>query len=212
MLLKLIRCRVGEASRAAFARGQSQWAALAACDGFRGQVGGWCLSESELAVIVALWRDETSYEQFLRGVHDPIFDASGQRDSFDSIDVSLWEPVLPISGVTPSMVEALPHAGAVRIARCQVHPDRHEPFFETQRGIWNPGMESMPGMLGGDLLRSTSAASAFLVCTCWANRDAYDVYLRTIFPTLRARANVERDCAEVTGWVVGVEATWRVLP
>lgn len=212
MLLKLIQCRVSDDTRKSFSEAQTHWRALGCCAGFGGQFGGWSAADSNLAVIVGVWSDESAYARFMRDVHDSIFEGHGQKGTYQSIDVSLWHEMFPISGAFPSIVSAVGSAGAVRLARCRLLPDREGHFLDAQRNIWNPGMAGAGGMLGGAFSRSTTQPNEFLVCTLWESLDAHQHYKNGPFSGLRRRAEVETDCDDLRGWVVTTESAWRVSP
>lgn len=89
MLVKWIICSVRPAHAARFDRGQRAWAALSTAPGFRGQLGGWDRGRSSTACIVGLWDDRAAYDAFMSTLHDPIYEANGQRGSFDGSTVVL---------------------------------------------------------------------------------------------------------------------------
>ena len=211
MLIKLIQCRVSEDQREPFGRGQAQWCVLSGCSGFCGQFGGWVIEDEGLAVIIGLWSDDDAYDAFMRDVHDRVFDDNGQRGTYESIDVSLWDSVLPIPGSASSISAGIGSAGAVRLARCRVRPDRVDHFIEMQRTIWNPGMAAAGGMLTGLFSESSEREHEFLVCTLWQDLDAQRRYRHGTFAELRRLAEVDRDCVHVEGWIVSVADTWRVV-
>ena len=211
MLIKLIQCRVSEDQRERFARGQAQWSALSGCKGFCGQIGGWVVEDEGLAVILGLWSDHHVYDAFMGDVHDRVFDGNGQRGTYESIGVSLWDSVLSIPGSAPSMSVGIESAGAVRLARCRVRPDRVDHFIEVQGTIWNPGMAASGGMLIGLFSESSGRAHEFLVCTLWQDLDAQRRYRNGVFTELRRRAEFDRDCKETVGRLIRVVDGWRVV-
>ena len=211
MLIKLIQCRVSEDRRERFSRGQAQWCALSGCKGFCGQIGGWVAEDDGLAVIIGLWSDHEAYDAFMRDLHDRIFDGSGQRGTYDSIDVSLWGSVLSIPGSASSLSAGIESADAVRLARCRVRMDRVDHFIEVQRTIWNPGMAASGGMLIGQFSESSGPEHEFLVCTLWQDLDAHRHYRNGVFTDLRRQAEVDRDCEATVGSIISVVDAWRVV-
>jgi len=212
MWIKLIQCRVPAENRERFARGQAQWGALSDIGGFCGQIGGWAINATDLAVIVGLWADRDTYETFMRDVHDRIFEGNGQRGTYDSIDVSLWNSLLPIPGTASPAAAAVRSAGVVRLARCHVKPDRTDHFIEAQRTIWNPGMAAAGGMLAGWFSRRHQNPDEFLVCTLWQDLHEHRRYREGLFAQLRRRAEVDHDCTHVDGRLISVADDWRVVP
>ncbi len=212
MILKLIICQVPLEHRQAFSRGQECWAALGDLEGFAGQTGGWTRADSSEAVIVGLWRDESSYDHFMSDVHDSIFESGGQKGTYALSEIALWDRLFDIRGAYADVGAAFTAAGLIRIARCNVFPDRCEHFVDVQQSVWNPGMADAGGMLAGLFCRSRRDVRQFLVCTLWQSEDEHRRYIERVLPGLRLRAEVQRDCDSVTGWMVPIERSWTVSP
>lgn len=218
MLIKLIVCRVRNVTRNRFAEGQRCWSALAGVDGFLGQVGGWqpakptaiTTSSDNTAVIVGIWRDEAAYDHFMRGIHDSIYDESGQRGSYSAIDVSKWRRRFDIPGERITMPEAIAEAALLRVARCTVRPERVDHFLDVQQGLWNPAMAAAGGVLAGVFSVGETDPQQFLVCTIWRSVDAHARYATEDLPRLREDSEVETDCCGLTGYAVPVEPAWIV--
>lgn len=210
MLLKLIVCHVPDANRARFSHGQNDWSALRGVEGFRGQVGGWNEKDPLEAVIIGLWRDEPAYARFMLEAHDPVFENNGQKGSYDASSVSLWDRRVDIPGSVAAMPPAIDGAGFARIAHCVVRRDRVEHFIDVQQRTWNPGMAGAGGMLAGAFSRSREDDRRFLVCTLWRSAGDHGAYVKDVFPDLRRRAEVERDCESLTGYLVPLLPAWTV--
>jgi heme-degrading monooxygenase HmoA len=214
MIVKWIVCTVKEEDRAAFAKAQAQWSALAEVDGFCGQAGGWNLCEPNQACIIGLWRDETAYQRFMVEVHDRIFQSSKQQATYSAISVSLFESVLEIPGREPDITRALANGAVLRVADCEVIPGQEQSFLTVQHEIWNPGMQETPGQLGGLLshMPPTERSHRHLVCSFWTNAAAHDDYVAKRVARLRERAQIERDVAKVRSSLILIEPTWKVVP
>jgi len=91
MLIKWIECRVPVQDAGHFSRAQGFWRCLRDVDGFAGQLGGWDTLEPDTACILGLWRNPDAYESFMAGPHDRIVAASGQRECYRSVAVSLFD-------------------------------------------------------------------------------------------------------------------------
>ncbi|MBT2573171.1 DUF4937 domain-containing protein [Bacillus sp. ISL-51] len=76
-----------------FSKAQSKWSELSKVKGFMRQAGGWRTDEDGhlIAVIVGVWENRRSYEEFMAHSHDQIFANSKQNDTFQSINVQLYE-------------------------------------------------------------------------------------------------------------------------
>lgn len=212
MLIKLIQCDVYSKHRDTFARGQREWRALRNVEGFRGQIGGWNADDPNQAVIVGLWRDQPSYEHFMRDTHDRIFASNGQEGTYQASSILLCDRELDIVGSLTSISDAVEAGGLIRLARCLVRPDRREHFTDVQKTIWNPGMGAAGGMLVGVFCRVRGDEAEFLVCTVWRTEEDHSRYRATVVHDLRARAEVEKDCESLQGTIVRVEPTWAVAP
>lgn len=87
MYIKKIVCTVEEEKREAFDQAQRQWAPLSQAPGFLGQVGGWYGNH---AVIFAFWESKDAYKSFMEDVHDQIFNHNRQKNTYNSISVTLF--------------------------------------------------------------------------------------------------------------------------
>lgn len=212
MIVKLIRCRVEDGAHDRFMSGQQRWRPLAQVQGFVGQIGGWRADDSDEAVIVGLWRDKASYEAFMSDVHDGLFERTGQKGSYASSEVSLWDSLLDMPGAESAMPAAMGRGALIRIALCEVLPDRREHFQQVQRDVWLPGMNAVPGMLAGVFSRSQQDESRYLVCTLWESAGAHAAYRADTLPALREQAEVKGDCRSMEGLIVPIEPSWRITP
>ena len=214
MIVKWIVCTVEEAERAAFAHAQGQWTDLARLDGFCGQVGGWNLRDPRQACILALWRDEAAYRTFMAEEHDRIYAKNEQRQTYSSIAVALFESVIDIPGSAPDMTAALGQGLVLRVFDCGVIPGREQSFLEAQREIWNPGMGTAPGQLGGLVshLPPTAESHRHLVCSFWDRAATHDDYVATRADSLREQAQPERDVTEMRVSQILLDPAWTVRP
>ncbi|MEU3573725.1 DUF4937 domain-containing protein [Kitasatospora sp. NPDC036755] len=208
MFGKWIDCRVRPGAREAFAAGQRHWSALSDQPGLVGQTGGW-QPDADRALLLALWADEPAYARFLRERHDRIADLADQRSSSLEIEVSTGPVVLTMPGAVPSLPAALGRATVLRAADCRLHPGRAEHFLDVQREVWAPGMAAADGMLGGTVTRL--AADRCLVTTLWTTAAAHHAYTTDRLPALLARAAVATDVRALTGHLLPLEPSWRVL-
>lgn len=95
MLIKWIVCTVEAEARQAFSISQAGWGDLREVPGFIGQIGGWEKGDSPDACIVAFWKDEMTYKNFMENYHDRIYENNGQKGTYRAISVKLssesWE-------------------------------------------------------------------------------------------------------------------------
>lgn len=90
MLIKIIKCRVGEDSKDLFHHAQTKWTELKKVTGFIAQVGGWNLENSNEAIIIGFWESRKDYISFMSETHDKILDVNKQSTSYENIEVCIW--------------------------------------------------------------------------------------------------------------------------
>jgi heme-degrading monooxygenase HmoA len=210
MLIKWIACHVQETQNSTFAEAQTAWGALATVDGFCGQWGGWNTHNPLEARIIAFWRNRSAYDHFMSRIHDFLFDASGQRQAFQSISVTLSESIMEIPDEKISLPKALASEW-LRMADCTVKPERKTHFLKAQRTVWNPAIGQADGMLGAIVARVVAEPVRFHLFSFWRNEQTHSAYAQTV-PDLVERAGTKHDTVSVTGCWVRLEERWRVLP
>ncbi|NEE03119.1 DUF4937 domain-containing protein [Phytoactinopolyspora halotolerans] len=200
MLVKWFSCEVHDS--VGFDLGQRAWGGMhAGRIGLLGQIGGWSRTRENRAHILACWTDQQRYDEFMAGAHDEL--AAAQRGTYGDVQTDLFYHVLDIASPLPTQLTA---AGAVRLAHCFVRAERTEHFVDVQQRVWNPGMESVPGMLGGGFSRSSP--TEFLVLTLWHTLADHQRYVERVFPDLRVRSGAADDLASITGDVIEVVPDW----
>ena len=120
MIVKLIQIDVMPDFAERFSAGQQAWQALIDVEGFCGQTGGWVLDDPSRAIIVGLWRDRACYEHFMTDVHDGVFAASGQKGTYGSSEVSLWNLVVDVPGRFENMPSAVADGFFCRFSLCRL--------------------------------------------------------------------------------------------
>ncbi|MFC7441195.1 YdbC family protein [Laceyella putida] len=88
MLLKWITCAVPPQTREAFSEAQAKWAPLRTAPGFHGQLGGWSHPDPTHAHLLAFWQDQAHYDYFMRHLHDPLYEQTGQAGTYSGIAVT----------------------------------------------------------------------------------------------------------------------------
>lgn len=210
-LVKWIVCQVPSALRTAFDEAQQRWAGLAAADGFLGQIGGWNQNEPTQACILAVWRDQSAYEQFMHRLHDEIVDQSNQQRTYTEIQVTMAQVMLPMPGAATDLDAALAAGTVLRVADCHVHRQQTDHFLSVQQQVWLPAMAASSGMLGGFFSRQTKEDDHYLVTTLWDTLTHHATYAANRVPTLRTEAATTDDLISLTGYVVALEPQWAVF-
>ncbi|MFJ8887708.1 DUF4937 domain-containing protein [Streptomyces sp. NPDC102402] len=206
---KWIGCWVPVAARGQFSAAQSGWSTISDQPGLVGQVGGWD-SDTGRAHLLGLWTDAEAYRCFMSGRHDAVAADNRHSASYTEMDIATGEIIFEMVGDTADLPHALERAALLRVADCRLLPGRKEHFLEAQRSVWAPGMAAAGGMLAGVVTRL--GANRYLVTTLWSGSAVHQSYTTQHLPALRSRATPESDIQSMTGHVLPLEASWRVLP
>jgi quinol monooxygenase YgiN len=151
MIIKKISCEVKENYKEAFFEQQKQWKPVSKMKGFLGQIGGWNIKQPLTASIYSFWENKTDYEQFMKEEHYQIYESTGQENSYQSIDVSLFQEMQSVPGKEDNIVQICRNSKYIRVTMAQVKEDNTEQFVDKQRKVWNTRMQQSEGMLGGTL-------------------------------------------------------------
>ncbi|MBE7216770.1 DUF4937 domain-containing protein [Shewanella benthica] len=218
MIAKYIRCEVPAANRENFSKGQSLWQATAHCQGFISQLGGWDLSKgkstSGKAMILARWSDMESVKNFMRVTHAPIAEETNQDGTYSTISVSYLQLVMSI----PALNQHQNHhcnsqvgCGFIRIEDCYIDPEKANEFMKEQARLWNPGMQRVEGMLGGQVWLFNDKPQRYLVTTYWENEAAHRHYASHYFPALKQQAATDI-IQSISGYHIQTEPSWQITP
>lgn len=209
MLIKWIVCNVPEEKREAFSQAQQQWSVLRNVPGFVAQFGGWNAADPVEACIVGLWEDRDSYTVFMEKFHDGIYASAGQKETFDRIDVTVMEEIVPVGHFEALRTGGWMEAELIRVADCRVQPGKAEHFLRMQQEVWNPAMEQTDGMLGG-VFAGDMSERRFLTFTWWRNGELHEAYVKNHVANLREQAQLDQDIERIVGYKVRCEPRWRV--
>lgn len=204
MLLKWILCDCLNSQKASFSKAQQQWVTLTEAPGFLGQFGGW---DHDQAGILGVWNDLHSYQNFMAKLHDEITDKNHQAQSYQSISVTLLEPVHPIGG--SFQLAKIEGQALLRVARCELREGRLASFKARQETLWNQGMAECEGFLGG-AWGLTQSKQVTYVFSLWKNEAAHAYYQSQVFPALKKQACTVQDMVKIQGYKVLCEPTWLV--
>jgi hypothetical protein len=215
MIAKWIVCDCAANQRESFSLAQTKWRSLQSVPGFLGQLGGWD-QQSSKACILGFWRDHGAYKQFMACDHDLITDGNKQEQAYQSIQVSMIDVTLEIPGCVADFRSLLKSSAALenaflRVACCILKEGQEAQFLETQRSIWNLGMNSSGALLGGVFGRDLKRPKSFYVFSFWVDEQRHADYQREIFPGLKAAAKTERDLAGVLGFSLELRPQWSVF-
>lgn len=208
MEFKFVRCSVTPTQRERFSRAQEAWSVTANCEGFLNQCGGWDIKTGD-AVVLSSWTDGESISKFMSETHDRIDKTSKQRETYEKCAISYLHDALhmPSFDSTPQS-----DAEVIRIASCDLKPDSEQRFLEIQETIWNPGMSSCEGMLGGTLMRDSTVTNRYLAVSFWKRVKDHLRYMNNVFPSVSQSANIAEHLESITSYRVLTEQNWQVHP
>jgi heme-degrading monooxygenase HmoA len=208
MLFKLIVATVPNDLHAKFGESQaSAWVGLESVPGFVAQIGGWVDDLPDSAVIIAYWKSEQFYSDFMREQHDSF--AVRQRDSYSALRVNTGHVILTMKEADPRV--AIGETGLVRVSDITLRQDSSPLFLAMQFDIWRPGLVSSGGMLGNTLSRLGRLPDRFASTTFWRDADALRNYLETVFPALSVQAKFQDHVAEMVSYHIPLEPSWSVV-
>src|ERR1035441_6686862 len=142
-LVKWITCSVDAGNRDRFSAAQQRWSVIAAEPGLVAQVGGWDQARSE-ACILGCWTDKSAYQAFMSGRHDDVAERSGQRGTYQGMEIATGESLLTIPGHAGTLADAVSRGVLLPSALPRRQPGRRE--LSTAAG----GSIRSPGVAGAD--------------------------------------------------------------
>jgi heme-degrading monooxygenase HmoA len=192
MIIKFIECIPVSGKENAFSQAQEAWKSVSECNGFISQYGGWDNNSSN-AVVLSLWHDQRSVNEFMLSVHDDIAEKNSQYQTYLQCTVHYLaiEQLIANSGyINPSDV------GFIRIADCKLKQNGKQHFFKDQQSIWNPLMSSCSGMLGGYIAKFNEEPDRYMVISFWQDQQSHSQYITNQFQIARNQVNLNAyvDC------------------
>jgi heme-degrading monooxygenase HmoA len=208
MLFKLIVATIPDDLRTKFTESQaSAWSGLESVPGFIAQIGGWESDRPNSALIVAYWKSEQFYADFMRDQHD-LF-AARQRDTYSALQVDTGHVIMTMKEGDPRV--ALDQTELIRVSDLTLRPDSSPLFLAMQFDIWRPGLASTVGMIGNTLSRLGRLPDRFASTTFWQSRDALRNFLENVFPALSVQAKLKEHLDEMISYHILLEPSWSVL-
>jgi heme-degrading monooxygenase HmoA len=208
MLFKLIVATVPDDLRTKFSESQaSAWSGLVSVPGFIAQIGGWESDHPNSAVIIAYWKNEQLYSDFMREQYDALADC--QRNTYSGLQVDTGHVIMTMKETDPRV--AIARAGMVRISDITLRPDSSPLFLAMQFDIWRPTLVSSGGMIGSTLSRLGRLPDRFASTTFWRDREALRNFLETVYPALSVQAKLKEHLEEMISYHILLEPSWNVL-
>jgi hypothetical protein len=207
MLFKLIVVTVPDDLGAKFVLGQGAWAGLGSGPGFLAQAGGWEKETPSSAVIIAYWRNEKVYADFMAQQLGSL--ADHQREMSSALQVSSGHVITTVNKTDPRI--ALAEAEIVRVTDCTLLPNCSPTFLASQFEVWNPALATADGMLFGSVSRLGRSPDRFGVATFWRTIEALHNYKEMLYPSLRLQANLDEHIDKLTAYHARLEPAWKLF-
>jgi heme-degrading monooxygenase HmoA len=204
MLIKWIIAEVFKEECESFSRAQRSRTDLRGFKGFVSQAGGWVQQSAGRAVILACWRDTSSYDAFAQNQHDALADE--ETGTYQTAETLLGSVITTINERDPSAI--FTRATFLRVSDVTLRPDCSPIFMAAQMQIWFPALASSPGMVGALLSRVTGHKERFLMATCWRDAASFDIFRHEIYPALYDRAKPDAYIQQRTIYLVPLESNW----
>lgn len=165
MLIKMISCSVPREQRRAFEEAQERWRELQTVPGFGGQIGGWSMSLKTHACILAFWKSQPLYQQFMAHDHDRILEISGQSGTYQSLTIQFFEQKFDIPGRHDYILAALTAGKWLQITKLTLAD-----LAATRFSDWRRDPDFLAGVAGC----CPTATEDWLVATLWTQPEPPD--------------------------------------
>jgi heme-degrading monooxygenase HmoA len=208
MLFKLIVATVPDELRTIFSTNQAAaWEGAGSLPGFLVQTGGWEVKNPNCAIVIAYWKNEQSYAEFMAGQHDVLTES--MRKTYTALEIGTGHVITTVNQTDPKT--AVAEAAIVRVTDCTLLPDCSPTFLAAQFSVWNPALAAADGMLMATVSRLGRAPDRFGVATFWKTGEALYQYQETLFPRLELQAKLREHIDKLTAYHAQLEPSWSVV-
>jgi hypothetical protein len=208
MLFKLIVATVPDDLRTKFSADQAVvWEAAGSLPGFMVQAGGWENERLNCAIVIAYWKNEQTYAEFMARQHDALMEPLGKM--YSALEISTGHVITTVNQADPRI--ALSEAEVVRVTDCTLLPNCSPTFLAAQFTVWNPALAAADGMLMATVSRLGRAPDRFGVATFWKTSDALRRYQEMLFPTLQLQGKLSEHIDKLIAYHSRLEPSWSVL-
>jgi heme-degrading monooxygenase HmoA len=211
MYIKWIVCKINKDNKEAFSNAQKQWLKSSDAEGFIAQAGGWDLNNDGTACIIAFWQSKEHLDNFMIELHDEIYDASRQAETYEPLEISHFNSLLTIESKSSSITEAIKKGRLLRIADSHIKPIRLDHFEKAQKKVMLPGMKGSDGMLEGNFSKAADDSPRYLVSTFWDSIEHHSYFANNRLPNFRLQANVSKDVTDTVTRKVLLVESWKII-
>ena len=207
MYIKWITCHVKNDKKLEFSIAQEKWHKTVIAKGFIAQTGGWDSINENLACIISFWESKNHLENFMKDIHDKIFDKNKQANTYNSITVQYFNSLLDTKSNTQSLKNTIQNSKLLKTADCYVKVDKEEYYEKIQKEIWLPKMKKTKGVLEGIFSKSPSNTSHYFISTFWDNPENHTIYNKLVKHKLKKNNNIKK----ITGKHISLVDSWKII-
>ena len=211
MYIKWIVCQVNKDKRQVFSDAQEKWKEAAKVTGFLGQTGGWDLKNSTQACIISFWDSKVYSDNFMKNVHDHIFNGNKQAETYESININYFNNKLKIKGKSESLGTAIKMSKLLSIEECTLKPEKSDHFEKVRKSILMKGMNESKGFLYGVLSKSETNTPNYLVSTFWDGIENYHNDLNNKLPDFQEKKTLHLDIKTVKVRQIALVDSWKII-
>ena len=210
MYIKWIVCQVDKEKRQVFSDAQEKWKETAKVTGFIGQTGGWDLKNSTQACIISFWDSKVHLNNFMKNVHDHIFDVNKQAQTYGSIKINYFNNKLKINGNSESLSNAIKMAKLLSIEDCTVKPEKSDHFEKVRKSILIQDMNESTEFLYGTLSKSVENTPYYLVSTFWDDIVNYKTDMNNKSPVFQKKESLHQYIRTVKVRQIALVDSWKI--
>ena len=152
-----------------FSIAQEKWHKTDIVKGFIAQTGGWDSKNKNIACIISFWKSKIHLENFMKNIHDNIFDENKQVDTYNSITVQYFSSLFNTKTNIQLFKKNIQNSQLLKISNYNFKNSKEKHYERVQDDNWFLEMKKTKNMLKGLLLKSSSKTFNYLVTTFWNN-------------------------------------------
>ena len=212
MYIKWMVCQVDNEKRQVFSDAQEKWQETAKVTGFLGQTGGWDLKNSTQANIISFWDNKVYLDNFMKNVHDRVFDSNKQAKTYESIKTNYFNNKLKIKGNSESLSTVIKISKLLSIEDYTVKPEKSDHFEKVQKSILMLGMNESKGFLYGALSNSAENTPNYLISTFWDDLESYHNDMNNKLPDFQEKESLHQNIETVKVRQIALVDSWKIKP
>ncbi len=211
MYIKWIVCYVKYDKKQEFSIAQEKWHKTDIVKGFIAQTGGWDSKNKNIACIISFWKSKIHLENFMKNIHDNIFDENKQVDTYNSITVQYFSSLFNTKTNIQLFKKNIQNSQLLKISNYNFKNSKEKHYERVQDDNWFLEMKKTKNILKGLLLKSSSKTSNYLVTTFWNNSGNHNIYIPNKLEKLKLKADEVSDIEKITRKQVLLVDSWKII-